>query len=41
MAKCRGCKADVGCGCSLVNGLCAACRSAGAKLKQIINYVNS
>jgi hypothetical protein len=41
MATCRGCKATFGCGCQLVNGLCATCRAAGAKLKQIIKYVNS
>lgn len=25
MAQCRKCKTNVGCGCNLVNGLCAAC----------------
>ena len=41
MATCRGCKATFGCGCQLKNGLCAMCVAAGAKLKQIIKYVNS
>ena len=25
MAQCNGCGANVGCGCQLKNGLCAAC----------------
>lgn len=27
MAQCRNCKANFGCGCQLVNGLCATCRN--------------
>jgi hypothetical protein len=28
MATCKKCKASVGCGCNLTNGLCAACVAA-------------
>lgn len=31
MAICRGCGAEVGCGCSLTNGLCAGCINKGIK----------
>ena len=41
MATCRGCKGNFGCGCQLVNGLCAMCRAAATKFKQVIEYVNS
>ena len=27
MAQCRNCGAKFGCGCQLINGLCAACNS--------------
>jgi hypothetical protein len=41
MATCRKCKANFGCGCQLINGLCAACNAAISKLKDVIKYVNS
>ncbi len=28
MANCKKCGASVGCGCQLVNGMCASCASA-------------
>lgn len=31
MAKCRNCGASFGCGCQLINGLCAACNAAATK----------
>jgi len=31
MANCRTCGANVGCGCQLRDGLCAACRAAASK----------
>ena len=31
MAQCSGCGANVGCGCQLTNGLCAACASKPKK----------
>lgn len=41
-AICRKCGVDVGCGCNLVDGLCASCRYGVAQgiiqpLKRIIN----
>jgi len=31
MANCRNCVAKFGCGCQLINGLCAACNAALTK----------
>ena len=36
MAQCKGCKASVGCGCQLVNGLCSVCRAAAKKFKALL-----
>lgn len=36
-AICKGCGKNVGCGCQLVNGLCAACRTA----KKLFTHVNT
>lgn len=36
MATCRNCGAKVGCGCQLINGLCAACNSAVKQGRKII-----
>lgn len=38
MAKCRKCGANVGCGCQLINGLCALCNSAA---KQGTNFIRN
>lgn len=35
MAICSKCGKNVGCGCNLVNGLCAACRPIGKFFKKI------
>ena len=35
-ATCTRCHRDVGCGCQLVNGLCAACRQIKTKIKDVI-----
>ena len=44
MATCKKCNANVGCGCQLINGLCAACNAAmkqGRKLfKDAITKIN-
>ena len=42
MAKCRECGVKVGCGCSLINGLCTACHSKvkAELLKQKPNRIN-
>ena len=44
MATCKQCNANVGCGCNLINGLCAACNAAvkqGRKLfKNVITKIN-
>lgn len=44
MANCKNCKAKVGCGCQLINGLCSACNYAvqqAAKLaKDVIAKIN-
>ena len=31
MATCKGCGANVGCGCQLINGLCAFCNGKKGK----------
>jgi cytochrome c5 len=31
MAQCKNCGAKFGCGCQLINGLCAACHAAASK----------
>lgn len=42
MAKCRNCGTNVGCGCQLINGLCAACNAAASKgVQNFKRYVNS
>lgn len=42
MASCRKCGTNVGCGCQLINGLCAACNAAVSKGAQNFKkYVNS
>lgn len=38
MANCRNCGTKVGCGCQLVNGLCAACNMA---IKQATNRIKN
>lgn len=44
MAQCKNCGAKFGCGCQLINGLCAACHAAlsnGAKkFKDVITQIN-
>jgi len=39
MAKCKNCGANVGCGCNLVNGLCAACNGAVKQGKNLFKHV--
>jgi NMD protein affecting ribosome stability and mRNA decay len=39
MAACLKCGAKVGCGCQLINGLCAACNAAKQESKKIIRNV--
>ena len=41
MASCRNCGAKFGCGCQLINGLCAACHAAAAQAKQSFKNVIS
>ena len=41
MASCRNCGAKFGCGCQLINGLCAACHAAAAQVKQSFKNVIS
>lgn len=41
MAKCSKCGTNVGCGCQLINGLCAACNSAIRQTSQRIKNVIS
>jgi hypothetical protein len=41
MAKCRQCGANVGCGCQLINGLCAYCHGIATKGKQSLKNVIS
>lgn len=41
MAKCRNCGTNVGCGCQLINGLCAACNAASKGAQNFKRYVNS
>ena len=35
MAKCSNCDRNVGCSCSLKNGLCNNCRTVGQEVKNI------
>lgn len=41
MANCRDCGIKVGCGCQLINGLCAACnqklKEATKRIKDVIS----
>jgi hypothetical protein len=39
MASCRNCGAKFGCGCQLINGLCAACNAATKQSKNFIRNV--
>ena len=39
MAECKKCKARVGCGCQLVNGLCSYCNKAAQKVAKSYKYV--
>lgn len=39
MAKCKNCGANVGCGCQLINGLCAACNGAIKQGQKLVNNV--
>jgi len=39
MAKCKQCGANVGCGCQLINGLCAYCHGIATKGKQTFKNV--
>lgn len=39
MAICKNCGAKVGCGCQLINGLCAACNSAVKQGRKFIGNV--
>lgn len=34
MASCNNCGANVGCGCNLINGLCAYCHGALKQFKK-------
>ena len=34
--RCRGCNTIVGCGCQLINGLCANCRNKGLKRFRVV-----
>jgi hypothetical protein len=36
MAVCRNCGAKFGCGCQLINGLCAACNAAATQGRKLI-----
>jgi hypothetical protein len=36
MASCKKCGANVGCGCQLINGLCAACNAALKQGRKLI-----
>lgn len=44
MANCKKCNANVGCGCNLINGLCAACNSivkqTSQRIKNAITKIN-
>ena len=44
MAKCSKCGTNVGCGCQLINGLCAYCHGQVQKginkLKNVITQIN-
>jgi hypothetical protein len=40
MAQCRNCGAKFGCGCQLINGLCAACNAIASQgTKRIKNVI--
>ena len=39
MAQCSKCKANVGCGCQLIKGLCSFCNAAVQKAAQEAKYV--
>lgn len=39
MASCKKCRANVGCGCQLINGLCAACNAAAKQGRKLIRNV--
>ena len=39
MAICKKCGAKVGCGCQLINGLCAACNGAVKQGRKFIGNV--
>lgn len=41
MAKCSKCGTNVGCGCQLINGLCAVCSTAINQTTQRIKNVIS
>lgn len=41
MAQCKNCGAKVGCGCQLINGLCAYCHGIATKGKQSLKNVIS
>jgi hypothetical protein len=41
MASCSKCGAKFGCGCQLINGLCAACNIEATKAKQTLKNVIS
>ncbi len=36
MANCRQCGINVGCGCNLINGLCASCNALSKTIKNFI-----
>jgi NMD protein affecting ribosome stability and mRNA decay len=39
MAVCKKCGAKFGCGCQLINGLCAACNAATKQGRKLIGNV--
>lgn len=39
MAKCIKCNANVGCGCQLINGMCAACNALVKQANRIKNAI--
>lgn len=41
MASCKKCGTNVGCGCQLINGLCAHCNALVKQTSQRINNVIS
>lgn len=44
MANCKKCNANVGCGCNLINGLCAHCnalaKQTSQRIKNAITKIN-